>query len=76
MPWSVDRVGDSVRVRMTPPIDDWEALMDEIWANLDPAPSAVFVPEWFRDSTKVESDLLRLLRVALIDQGVPLRQGG
>jgi hypothetical protein len=72
MPWSVERVGATLRVEITVPVESWEALMDEIQANLKPVPKAILLPSEVPGASKADRDLLKMLWAALGSEGIPL----
>jgi len=73
MPWSVERIGSALHVRISPPMaGGWEALMDEIQSDLDPRPLAIHIPSKMPDATKTDSDMLKMLWDALGSLGIPL----
>jgi len=72
MPWSVLRCGAEVHVRILPPVDDWEELMDTIFRSLDPMPTSVHLPKTFEHVSTTEQELLDLLRSTLRAEGAPI----
>jgi hypothetical protein len=72
MPWSIDRVGSTLRVEISVPVESWEALMDEIQANLLPVPKAVVLPSEIPGASQADRDLLKMLWAALGSEGIPL----
>jgi hypothetical protein len=73
MPWSVNRSDSTITVDMSLPIDDWDTLLDEIEARLQPAPKAIFLPATLAHATPLDLDLLNKLWTTLRSQGMPLR---
>src|SRR3954464_14953584 len=48
MSWSVDKVGLALLISIAPPmLGEWESLLDEIDAKLDPRPAAIHLPSRF-----------------------------
>lgn len=72
MPWSVERSGSTLRVEISVPVESWEALMDEIQANLDPVPTAIVLPSEVPRASATDKDLLKMLWAALGSEGIPL----
>jgi len=73
MPWSVQRIGSALHVEVSDPMSGrWEALMDEIHANLDPRPLAIHIPSKMPGATKTDADMLKMLWDALGSLGIPL----
>jgi hypothetical protein len=73
MPWSVQRIGSALHVQVSDPMTgEWEPLMDEIHANLDPRPLAIHIPSKMSDATKTDGDMLKMLWDALGSLGIPL----
>jgi hypothetical protein len=73
MPWSVHRSDPTVRVDISLPVEDWDALLDEIQASLQPMPKAIFLPATLANATPLDLDLLNKLWSTLRSQGMPLR---
>jgi hypothetical protein len=71
MPWSVQRKGSTLRVEISVPIENWEALMDEIQANLKPVPKAIVLPSEVPGASATDKDLLKMLWAALVPEGIP-----
>ena len=44
MAWAVQRNGATVLVEIGAPVEDWDSLMDDVSAALDPRPAAVSLP--------------------------------
>ncbi len=73
MPWSVERVGSALHIEISPPmLAEWEQLMDEIQANLTPAPLAIHLPSRIADATKTDQDMLKVMWQSLGSLGIPL----
>jgi hypothetical protein len=73
MPWSVERVGSGLHVHVAMPmIGEWEAVMDEVQANLDPRPLAIHIPSKMAGATNTDTDMLKMLWDALGSHGIPL----
>jgi hypothetical protein len=72
MPWSVHRDDGALHVRITPPVGDWEALMDAIDENLDPMPPSVHMPTSFGSASAIDQELLDLLRASMRSRGACL----
>jgi len=73
MPWSVERVGSALHVEISPPmVSEWEPLMDEIQANLNPTPLAIHLPSRIPEATKTDQDMLKVMWQSLGALGIPL----
>ena len=72
MPWSVERTGSTLRIKISTPVSGWEELMDEIQANLKPVPKAIVLPSEVPGATAADKDLLKMLWAALRSEGIPL----
>jgi hypothetical protein len=51
---------------------EWEALMDELQANLKPMPKAVYLPVRLPDGSRTDADMLKIIWQSLSDLGVPI----
>jgi len=67
MPWSVQRDGDALRVRIACPVDDWPALVDDIEQRLKKEEGVLVIemPDRLPGASPVEADLLVVLRKVL-----------
>jgi hypothetical protein len=72
MPWTVERSGSTLHVEISVPVASWEALMDEIQANLNPVPKAIVLPSEVPGASTTDRDLLKMLWAALGSEGIPL----
>lgn len=72
MSWSLRRDDEALHVHISPPVEDWEALMDSIQENLDPMPTRVHMPKTFESASTIEQELLDLLRATIRSRGVRL----
>ncbi len=72
MPWSVERSGSTLHVEISAPVESWEALMDEIQANLKPVPKAIVLPSEVPGASATDKDLLKMLWAGLGSEGIPL----
>ena len=73
MTWSVERVGSALHVSIaTPMTGEWDALLDEIQANLKPAPLAIHIPSKVPGATKDDEEMLRVVWVSLSSANIPL----
>jgi hypothetical protein len=73
MPWSVQRDGAALHVRIEKRMnDDWEQLLDEVTAQLDaqPPPAAIYIPSRVEGSSATDAEMLRLLWATLETRGV------
>jgi hypothetical protein len=71
--WSVERVGSALHVSIaTPMTGEWDALLDEIQANLKPAPLAIHIPSKVPGATKDDEEMLRVVWVSLSSANIPL----
>jgi hypothetical protein len=71
MPWSVEREGAAVHVRIEGPTD-WEALYDRIRAELLQPTERIVIPAELHDATRTEANMLEMLRRTLADTGIPV----
>jgi hypothetical protein len=74
MPCMIEHDGSSIHVRLTPPLgDEWEAIFDEIQAELaPPRPDVIYLPSTLDGGTSSDAEMLRLLGEALAAVGVEL----
>lgn len=73
MPWSVERIGSTLNVQISIPMNgEWERLMDEIQSSLDPRPLAIHVPSKVEGAAPVDADMLKMLWSALRSLDIPL----
>ncbi len=73
MPWKIQREASAVRVQIEAPMGgEWERLMDEIQATLQPVPLAVYLPSKVQGGTKTDADMLKILWQSLVDLGIPI----
>ena len=73
MAWTVHRTDSAVTVELGLPIDDWDALLEEIEQHLEPIPKAVFLPATLPHATPLDLDLLNKLWATLRSQGMPVQ---
>ena len=71
MPWSVEREGAAVHVRIGG-ATDWEALYDRIRAELLQPTERIIIPAELHDATRTEANMLEMLRRTLADTGIPV----
>jgi hypothetical protein len=71
MPWSVEREGSVVYVRIEG-ATDWEALYDRIRAELIQPTERIVIPAELHDATRTEANMLEMLRRTLADTGIPV----
>ena len=71
MPWSVEREGSAVYVRIGG-ATDWEALYDRIRAELIQPTERIVIPAELHDATRTEANMLEMLRRTLADTGIPV----
>jgi hypothetical protein len=57
---------------LAPMEGEWEALMDELEANLDPPPKAIYMPTQVTGGTKTDQDMLKIVWQSLNDVGIPI----
>jgi hypothetical protein len=72
MPWNVRREGSILEVHITAPVGNWEALFDAVQERLGKGLIGAVVPEHLPRAPLIDNELLRRLRVALVDSGVEL----
>jgi len=73
MTWSVERVGSALHISIAMPMNGtWEALLDEIQANLRPKPLAIHIPSKVPGATKEDEEMLRVVWDSLAAAGIPL----
>jgi hypothetical protein len=73
MTWSVARVGSALHVSIAVPMTgEWEALLEDIQANLDPKPLAIHIPSRVEGATTKDEEMLRALWDSLAAAGIPL----
>ena len=51
---------------------EWEALLDEVQAKLEPKPLAIHIPSKVPGATKDDQEMLRVIWVSLSSAGIPL----
>ena len=83
MPWSVQRDGDALRVRIACPVDDWPALVDDIEQRLKMEEGILVIemPDRLPGASPVEADLLVVLRKVIehkpgVNVRAPVRPDG
>lgn len=75
MPWQVERVGETLHVRIAAPVRDWPGLMEEVVVSLEPRPDVILIPEAISGGDETDNDLLQILCSALGGaMGMPLRR--
>lgn len=73
MTWSVERVGSALHVSIaTPMTGEWETLLDDITANLEPKPLAIHIPSKVPGATADDEARLRAVWESLASAGIPL----
>ena len=73
MTWSVERVGSALHVSISVPMTgEWDALLDEVQANLEPKPLAIHIPSKVPGATEDDQEMLRVMWVSLSSAGIPL----
>ena len=73
MTWSVARVGSALHVSIAVPMTgEWDALLEEIQANLTPRPLAIHIPSKVEGATTNDEEMLRVVWDSLAAAGVPL----
>jgi hypothetical protein len=73
MTWSVARVGSALHVSIAVPMTgEWEALLEDIQANLDPKPLAIHIPSKVEGATTNDGEMLRVVWDSLAAAGIPL----
>jgi hypothetical protein len=72
MPWSVERAGSVVYVRIEVRITDWEDLFNAIQAELDGKVTRIVIPTELPGSSRTEANMLEMLHRLLIETGVPV----
>lgn len=75
MPWEVERVGETLHVRIAAPVRDWPGLMEEVGGGLTPRPAVILIPDVISGGDETDADLLRILCSALGGaMGLPLQR--
>jgi hypothetical protein len=73
MTWSVERIGSALHVSIAVPMaGEWDALLDEIQANMTPKPLAIHIPSKVPGATKDDEEMLRVVWVSLSSAQIPL----
>ncbi|HJX08003.1 MAG TPA: hypothetical protein VJ736_08030 [Actinomycetota bacterium] len=73
MTWSVERVGSALHVSIaTPMTGEWDALLGDIKANLEPKPLAIHIPSKVPGATADDEARLRAVWESLASAGIPL----
>ena len=73
MTWSVERVGSALHVSIsTPMTGGWDALADELQANLTPKPLAIHISSKVPGASSEDTERLRSLWDSLGSEGIPL----
>jgi hypothetical protein len=73
MTWSIERVGSALHVSIATPMSgEWDALLDEVHAQLNPKPLAIHIPSKVPGATKDDEEMLRVVWVSLSSAGIPL----
>lgn len=73
MTWSVERVGAALHVSIAMPMSgEWDLLLDEIHANLDPRPLAIHIPSRVAGATTQDKERLRAVWNSLASAGIPM----
>jgi hypothetical protein len=75
MPWGIDRQGSSLQIWIACPVDDWDALFDEVQRRLDREEglTAIEMPTRIAGASLVDGEALGLLRrVLALTSGIPL----
>ena len=73
MPWEIERAADTLRVRLTSPID-WDGLREGLLAEFSPRPMTVFLPTTLPFGTPEDKMELAALWESLMDLGVPIQR--
>ena len=72
MPWEIQREASAVRVHILAPMEgEWQALMDELEANMTPVPLAVYMPSQVTGGTASDADQRKIIWRGLTDLGIP-----
>ena len=73
MAWQIQHSTSEIEVRISPPVGDWETLLDEIQVCLRARPAApVRLPRKLPEASSTETELLRMLRGTLAATGATL----
>jgi hypothetical protein len=74
MAWAVQRNGATVRVEIGAPVEDWDSLMEDVNAALDPRPAAVSLPRRVEGGTGSDAERLRMLWALLSMRGLTIQR--
>jgi len=74
MPWEVEQTPDTVLVRVTTPMNDWDGLMRHLPSKLTPLPKVVLLPASIPGGTELDARMLKKLWTSLMDAGVPIQR--
>ena len=74
MPWEVERSRDTVIVRVSGPMEDWDGLMRHLPQHLHPMPRAVVLPVTIPGGNGHDARMLQTLWASLMDAGVPIQR--
>jgi hypothetical protein len=74
MAWEVQRTGAILRVDIDAPVEDWDVLLDDVNARLDPKPAAVTLPRRVEGGTGTDARQLRLLWSLLSMRGLTIQR--
>ena len=73
MTWAVERIGSGLHVSIAMPMTgEWDALLNEIQANLQPKPLAIHIPSKVAGATKDDEEMLRVVWDSLASAAIPL----
>jgi hypothetical protein len=72
MPWTVERAGTVVHVRIQLPVDDWEDLYDAIKREMAQETSEITIPVELPGARRIDASMLEMLRRVLADTGIAL----
>jgi hypothetical protein len=74
MAWVVERTGPILHVDIDGPVGDWELLLDDVNARLDPRPAAVTLPRRVEGGTGTDARQLRMLWSLLAMRGLTIQR--
>ena len=72
MPWTVERAGTAVLVRIELPVQDWEDLYEAIRKEIAQKTSEITIPAELPRARRIDANMLEMLRRVLADTGIPL----
>jgi hypothetical protein len=75
MAWTVERTGATLRVDIDGPVGgDWELLLDDVHAGLEPRPAAVTLPRQVEGGSGSDAKQLKMLWALLSMRGLTIQR--